>query len=245
MEAIVKHIVLAGTIMLAAGCSSTKPTLERGWVGGEYRNASSSIMKWAGNNYFHSNQGVIPALPPEIMQGQSSALFVCRVFENTPLDRAGIKQGDLVWAINENTVADLKDFRERIDTATPGETLLFSVYRDGETLELPVVVGRENYQNWHSISLGLQMGTSLDLIPNPDFDLFKLVQFQRNPTRLELQSPEYRFFAGAMSEDRSRSEPGLSNVADAEDWRAWLGIVGVSGNKVVLEQETIQDNFAD
>ncbi|MBN2703914.1 MAG: PDZ domain-containing protein [Pontiellaceae bacterium] len=239
MEAIVKHILLAGSIMLAAGCSSTKPTLERGWVGGEYRNASSSMMKWVGNNYFHTSQGVIPALPKEIRQGQSSALFVHRVFDNTPLGQAGIRPGDLIWAIDGNTVADLKNFRKRIDASTPGETLHFSVYRDGETLELPVVVGRETYQNWHSISLGLQLGNSLDLIPNPDFDLFKLVLFQRNPTRLELQSPEYRFFAQANPEERSQAELGLSSVADAEGWRAWLGIVGVSGNKVVLEQETL------
>ncbi len=240
MKAIVKHIVLAGTIMLAAGCASTKPTHERGWVGGEYRNASSSVWKWTGNNYFHSNQGVIPALPPEIRQGQSSALFVHRVFDNTPLGRAGIKPGDLVWAIDGKTVENLDGFRERIDAATPGKTLVFSVYREGETLELPVVVGRETYQNWRSISLGLQLGTSLDLIPNPDFDLFKLVQFQKNPTRLELQSPEYRFFAEAKPEDRSQAEPGLASPADAEGWKAWLGIVGVSGKKVVMGQETVQ-----
>lgn len=240
MEAIVKHIVLAGTIMFVAGCSSTKPTHERGWVGGEYRDASSSVWKWTGNNYFHSNQGVIPALPPEIKQGQLSALFVHRVFDDTPLGQAGIESGDLIWAIDGNTVEDLDNFRERIDAATPGKTLLFSVYREGKTLELPVVVGRETYQKWNSISLGLQLGTSLDLIPNPDFDLFKLVQFQKNPTRLELESPEYQFFAGVVLEDRSQSELGLSSAADSEGWKAWLGIFGVSGNKVILEQETIQ-----
>jgi hypothetical protein len=36
---------------------------------------------------------------------------------------------------------------------------------------------------------------------------------------LELQSPEYRFFAQAKPEDRSQAELGLSSVADAEGWK--------------------------
>lgn len=76
-------------------------------------------------------------MPRGIGKEQSNALFVSRVFDKTPLSRAGIQPGDLVLAIDDHIMENLNDFRKYIDTSSPGEMLLLSVYRDGGTLDLP------------------------------------------------------------------------------------------------------------
>jgi membrane-associated protease RseP (regulator of RpoE activity) len=237
MKKLMLFIVTAGgCLVLFSGCASNKITHERGWVGGKYLESDTSFVKKTCGNYFESKGRVIPVLPDEIKKNQSGAVFVSRVFDNTPLMNAGIKEGDLIVAIDNQPVESLAAFRKLVDHGKPGEKISFAVFRNGETKEIPVVVGRETYQKWGYFTLGFGFGTEFDPVPHPDFNLLGLISYKRNDTRLELNSPEYRYFrqAKALPPDKSDRNPG--SEADAEGWAAWFVIFGFSGKKIILEQ---------
>jgi PDZ domain len=232
-------ILIAGTcLILICACAPTKKTYERGWVGGEYLESSDSFFKKVSANYFKSNSGVIPALPDDIREERSTAVFVSRVFDHTPLNEAGIKAGDLILAVGTRKVEKLQDFRRLVDYCTPGKIILLTIYRNGETLDLPVNVGRETYQKWHYFSLGLRLNSELNPIPTPEFNILGIVSFEKNDTRLELNSPEYRYFLNAKAYPPGKSDRTPDSDADAEGWDAWFVIFGLSGKTIVLSQHS-------
>ncbi|MBI5593281.1 MAG: PDZ domain-containing protein [Deltaproteobacteria bacterium] len=228
-------LMLAGACMfLLMGCASTKETYQRGWIGGKYLESDTSFLKQIYANYFKTNDGVIPALPEEISQQQTSAVFVSRVYDDTPIMMAGLKEGDLIIGINNEKVENVKELREMVEKSDPGTKIGISIYRNGTIMDLPVIVGKETYQKWHSFELGLRCGTEFDPIPHPEFDIFNMLSYKIIDTRLELQSPEYKYYRDASSK---QSNPEHDLKVNCEGWDAWFVIFGFSGNKVILNQE--------
>ena len=230
-------LITGSCLSVLPGCATNKQTYERGWVGGEYLVSNPSFFKKIAANYFASDGDTIPALPAEVKQRQSSAVFVSRVFEGTPLMKADVKEGDLIIAINDEKVEDLNDFREIVDQSQPGETITLSLYRAGEMKKIPVVVGRETYQKWGYFNLGFRLGSELNIIPHPDFNILSLISYKTNDTRLELNSPEYKYYRQALALPPEESERTPDSAADAEGWDAWFIIFGFAGKKIILNQE--------
>jgi serine protease Do len=195
-------------------------------------------LKKINANYFETGTGVIPALPDEIKKKQSSAMFVSRVYDDTPLMKAGIKEGDLIIAIDNQQVETPNRFRKLIDESAPGEKRIVSIYRDGQLKDLPVVVGKETYQKWGYFSLGFRLGTEFDPIPHPEFDILHILSYKRNDTRLELNSPEYKYYRHSLSLPPDSSDRNAGSEVDAEGWDLWLGIFGISKKKIILNQES-------
>ena len=229
--------VLVGVCMFwIMGCTSTKQTYQRGWIGGKYLESNSSFLKGMYANYFKTNYGVIPALPEEIKQQQTSAVLVTRVYADTPIMKAGIEEGDLIIGINNEKVRNVKELRDSVEKSNPGTTINVSIYRNGSILNIPVVVGKETYEKWHSIELGLRLGPELDPIPHPEFSILNIVSYKINDTRLELQSSEYRYY---QSVSPKPSNPTEHLKVNSEGWDAWFVILGLSGNKLILTQEIV------
>jgi len=232
-------LVIAGScLIMLSGCAANKKVHERGWVGGENLEANPSFLQTARANYFTADGAVVPALPAEIRSQQASAVLVSRVFADTPLQHAGIQPGDLILAINDQPVSDPQYLHEQVDQSPPGVTIVLAVYRAGAIQRIPVVVGRETYQKWGYLSFGFRLGTKLNLFPYPDFNLFSLVSFRHNDKRLELQSPEYRYYRQALALPPETSERTPNSAADTEGWDAWFLIFGVSGKNIILDQES-------
>jgi membrane-associated protease RseP (regulator of RpoE activity) len=57
-----------------------------------------------------------------------------------PADQAGIRKADIVLAIGATTVNSPDDLGKAVQQMTPGDTVVFSVVRDGEALSIPVTV---------------------------------------------------------------------------------------------------------
>jgi hypothetical protein len=209
-------ILLFSAVVFVAGCESKphpKPTLERGWIGGEYRCAGRSLVP----------------------KGVKSGVYVQQVYAGTPAEQAGLKPGDLLLAVNNQPAKCLKDFRRLVDAASPGTQAKLRVLRDGQTQELPLTIGRETYNQWHSFSLGLQASSQFDLWPNPDFSLLPLAFYKRPVERVELRSPEVRLAKSAGKKTDS-DEPGTKSD---EGWDAWFVIFGFNAHKRILAQETV------
>jgi regulator of sigma E protease len=94
-------------------------------------------------------RAVTPTVPPEQSRfeiGEIGVLpdvhpFVPRVNPGEPADRAGIKPGDVILALNNQPMTFRPDLIKAI-AAHPGETISITVLRDGKRLDIPVVTAR-------------------------------------------------------------------------------------------------------
>jgi serine protease Do len=70
----------------------------------------------------------------------TDGVLVTRVKANSPADDAQLLRGDVILEINRKTVRNVDEYRQIISAGKPGESLLFLVYRRGNTFFVPVEV---------------------------------------------------------------------------------------------------------
>jgi serine protease Do len=71
--------------------------------------------------------------------GGTGAL-VDQVTPGSPADKAGIKRGDIILALNGESIAGYGDLTAQIVNSTPGTVMHLKVFRDGKTFDVPVTV---------------------------------------------------------------------------------------------------------
>lgn len=74
------------------------------------------------------------------LYGIPKGAAVQSVTENGPADKTGLQPGDIVTHINENTISSSSDLVDIVSSSMPGDTLVLTIYRQGQTLELTVAV---------------------------------------------------------------------------------------------------------
>ncbi len=93
--------------------------VERGWLG-------VSVQDLASETGRASRRGVL----------------VAGVERGSPASRAGLRQGDVVVAVNGDRVETSRALVRAVAAAPPGQTVRLTILRDGRERELPVQVGR-------------------------------------------------------------------------------------------------------
>jgi len=73
---------------------------------------------------------------------KEEGVIVTRVKVNSPAEEADIQRGDVILEINRKPIKTVDDYREIASKAKPGESLLFLVYRRGNTFFVPIEVPR-------------------------------------------------------------------------------------------------------
>ena len=73
--------------------------------------------------------------------GGGNGALVNQVNPGTPAAKAGLKQGDIILALNGAPINGAGDLRARIANTAPGTTVQLKVFRDGKTFDLPATVG--------------------------------------------------------------------------------------------------------
>lgn len=71
-------------------------------------------------------------------------ILVSEVTLNSPADKAGIRAQDLITAVDNNKIKTAENAISTVNfisSKKPGDTILVEVYRDGEYLQLPTVLG--------------------------------------------------------------------------------------------------------
>jgi serine protease DegQ len=89
-----------------------------------------------------SIQNMSPELASNLGIDQSSGALIGRVEEDTPADKAGLKAGDVVTAINGAPIIGASDLRNRVGLSPIGTTLELSVLRGGDTKTVKVTIGK-------------------------------------------------------------------------------------------------------
>ncbi len=73
------------------------------------------------------------------LKSQAGAL-VASVGPGGPADKAGLKQGDVVIALNGQPVSDINELRDRISRMAPGTTVTLTVLRGGKEMDIKPVL---------------------------------------------------------------------------------------------------------
>ena len=68
-------------------------------------------------------------------------VIVTQVDAGGPADRAGLKRGDVILALNGNTVTDSNTFRNEIASTSPGSTVSIRILRAGNEQEVKATLG--------------------------------------------------------------------------------------------------------
>ncbi|MGM0568568.1 MAG: Do family serine endopeptidase [Elusimicrobiota bacterium] len=91
----------------------------RGWLGVEIREVDEVVMEQFG------------------LESEDGAL-INRVYEGTPAQEAGVKRGDVIVEVNGEKVENVRNLQDLIGAASPGDTVVLSVVRDGDLVEIDV-----------------------------------------------------------------------------------------------------------
>jgi serine protease Do len=70
--------------------------------------------------------------------------LVSEVVKDSPADKAGLKQGDIILEYNKLAVKTLQSFRNEISLMNPGTIVNLRVYRKGQLMSIPVTLGTSN-----------------------------------------------------------------------------------------------------
>ena len=96
----------------------------RGWLGVMIQNVNKDLAK---SFNLKSTHGVL----------------ISEVTAKSPAEKAGIKQGDVVVAIDGKPVDNVAELRNTIAMTSPGTRLVLTVIRDGEKYSIPVAIGEQ------------------------------------------------------------------------------------------------------
>lgn len=82
-----------------------------------------------------------PELAKQFGYPGTNGVLVNDVSPNTPGAKAGLKRGDIITAVNGEPMNSNSQLQLKISQTPPGTTVHLSVWRDGKTVEVPVMLG--------------------------------------------------------------------------------------------------------
>ncbi len=88
--------------------------------------------------------------------------LISEVFKDTPADKAGLKQGDIILEYNKIPIKSLQSFRNEISLMGPGTTLNLKINRKGQILTIPVTLGTANENMGTGGNLNQKLGMEID-----------------------------------------------------------------------------------
>jgi serine protease Do len=99
-------------------------------------------------------QDVTPSMAKALGVHETSGALVGDVTANSPASKAGLMKGDIILAVNGETVSDANQLRLKVGTLDPGTRVNMKVLRDGRTQEMAVTLGDFPNEEQASLSNG-------------------------------------------------------------------------------------------
>ena len=89
-------------------------------------------------------QNLTPEMASSIGAPETKGAIVASVIENSPAERAGFRQGDVITAVDDVEVQDQRDLTRRVGNLLAGDTATFAVLRDGEPQTISALIERRD-----------------------------------------------------------------------------------------------------
>jgi serine protease Do len=132
----------ASSIQVVVDQLKATGTVQRGWLGVSIQDLTPDMASSLG------------------LRGATGAI-VAEVVDNSPASRAGFRQGDVVLALNGNTLSDSRDLTRRVAALRPGERASFTVHRDGARHTLTAAIEKRDTQRIAGVNAPGGDGTAL------------------------------------------------------------------------------------
>jgi Do/DeqQ family serine protease len=87
-------------------------------------------------------QEITPALAESFKLGDTRGAIIAGVLRGGPADRAGVKPGDVLTAINEAPVTNPQSMLNVVAALQPGSNAMMTLRREAQALELTITVGQ-------------------------------------------------------------------------------------------------------
>jgi Do/DeqQ family serine protease len=85
-------------------------------------------------------QDVDPNLARAFKIPNNSGVVITKIDPNTPAEKAGLKEGDVVTQVNGESVVDVQGLRNRIASMAPGSTADLHIFRNGNPSDVRVTL---------------------------------------------------------------------------------------------------------
>jgi len=95
---------------------------------------------------------------------EANGALVSSVTAGDPAEKAGIKAGDVIVAVDGVSVADAGDLTRKIGNLLPGVNITLSVWREGKTVKIPLVLGERSAEKVAQGRPGTQGGQGEDVL---------------------------------------------------------------------------------
>ena len=93
-----------------------------------------------------SIQDIDPSMAEKLGLDKPMGVLINRVFDNTPAAEFGLQRGDVITAINAETIKGVNHLRAAIAMYKPMTTVLISILRDGQTQDIEVTLSERSAQ---------------------------------------------------------------------------------------------------
>jgi serine protease Do len=90
--------------------------------------------------------------------------LVSEVVKDSPADKGGVKQGDIILKCNDNPVKSVGGFRNEVSLMNPGSTVKLQINRKGETMVLTIVLGNANDKVATNSTAQQRLGIEVDAL---------------------------------------------------------------------------------
>ena len=107
----------------------TKGTVSRAYIGVKMVNLSPNIIDQ------------IKSQRPDFNPGRDQGVLVVEVIKNSPAQKAGLEDGDVILSINGKAIQDSNEVQQVVEASAPGDILRVEVNHDGQKRNLQLTLG--------------------------------------------------------------------------------------------------------
>jgi serine protease Do len=109
------------------------------------KNIASQLLE--GGQVSRGHLGIIiQSLTPELAESfgleQNKGILIAQVMEDSPAQKAGLRQGDLITGYQDKAVSDIGSFRNDVSLTPPGTNAKLTIIRNGKAQDLRVTIGK-------------------------------------------------------------------------------------------------------
>ncbi len=95
---------------------------------------------------------------------KASGVLIAEIVPNSPAEKGGLKQGDIILSLNGEKVKSMTKFRNQISLMDPGAEITLEILRGKKTKSLPITLGSLSESEVASAELAEKLGMNVENI---------------------------------------------------------------------------------